>query len=1065
MDNNLLVALSGSYSPDQQQREQAEALLGKAEQTPGYLRALISIWVNQAADAQIRQAAAIQAKNAIRKHWSRAINYDGTLVEGPLGTAGYYEIPEDEKTFVKDSMIEVLVRCTDQANLRAQALEIVKLTVSREYPCRWPTFLSQCLTLVSSGDETKMYCGLACVRLIAREFEMKSSDTGRGPMEDLIQVAMPGLLSLAEQLSKTADQVVSATLLKFILKIFYSVIQAKLSKHLADQSVCTRWFELCSNLCRVMPSDPNADMEEGVHAKLHKWSFRILSRFFAKYGNPEIVEAEDSKEFDLQKFSTWWLGMFAPPLVALVSESVKNPKMSKAAKYQALSFLSESIQHSVTYKALKPFLQTLLFEVIFPLMCFNAEDNELWESDPEEYIRREFDCMVAFSDPRTAAVEFLKNMVSMRSKDSLAPLLKFCESHLSCDASDVAKFTRKDGALAIIGSIAPQLCVACKKSKKKKPSVSESAANRLPDKGQLEAMLGQFVLPDFASPVGFLRYRACWVYQQFADEQFPFGNPTTTQAAFAGYRSCLSDKELPVRVQAGCSVKSFIMHEDLAPLIRAFVPELLDKLLKLMHEVDCEPLASTLESLVSEYSEEVLPFAAQAIEQLAKVFVRLMDAPEDDDDAQLACMGSIQTICTIMESASSTPEMYAKIEPACYAVLNKIFSPDGVDFLEEGLDILTYLTFYCPEPLSKNLWVYFDLMHQSVVGGQLAGFPTVTGSSANGWAVDYAENMLNVFDNFISRSTREFVSGSGLCGRPYLQMLLEVCARCLENDSEITQVAGAKIAACVFESCPKSSVDGWVKPFVQLGWSKFSAESCALNRWLFYLFTMALYYDPIVTAKTVEGLGTAGDFFAAFSKLGKFAKSKDERKAYCLALCGLIRRMGEAGAVAQSHMKAYVEILAVQSKEIAEQRQKQREAAAEAGGSSEEEEDDDDDYEDEIDLQDLDEGESADQSAKLRMTNRLRDEIALIKQQIGLGDDFDDDDEDDSDYYDEDDDDCERVSPLDAFNEFSTIKETLTGLGATTLLGWFGQNDLINWNALLDENIKLDTAAAATAAK
>lgn len=179
MDNNLLVALSGSYSPDQQQREQAEALLGKAEQTPGYLRALISIWVNEAADAQIRQAAAIQAKNAIRKHWSRAINYDGTLIEGPLGTAGFYEIPEDEKTFVKDSMIEVLVRCTDQANLRAQALEIVKLTVSREYPFRWPTFLSQCLTLVSSGDETKMYCGLACVRLIAREFEMKSSDTDR----------------------------------------------------------------------------------------------------------------------------------------------------------------------------------------------------------------------------------------------------------------------------------------------------------------------------------------------------------------------------------------------------------------------------------------------------------------------------------------------------------------------------------------------------------------------------------------------------------------------------------------------------------------------------------------------------------------------------------------------------------------------------------------------------------------------------------------------------------------------------------------------------------------------
>jgi hypothetical protein len=431
------------------------------------------------------------------------------LVQGPIGSPGIFEVPEDEKSFVKENMIEVLIRCTDQSNLRAQALEIVKLIVNREYPLRWAGFLNQCLTLVSSGDETKVYCGLACVRVIAREFEMKSSDTARGPLEELITLAMPGLLALGEQLVNTADQVVSGTLLKFILKIFYSAIQVKLAKPLADQSICTRWFELCSKCCKVVPADPSADIEEGVHAKLHKWGFRILSRFFAKYGNPELISADTelngTPEYDLVSFSKWWLHMFAPPLVSLVSESVKNPRISKAAKYQAICFLSESIQHSVTYKALKSVLQTLLFDVIFPLMCFNAEDNELWTTDPEEYIRREFDCMVAFSDPRTAAVEFLKNMVSLRSKDSLAPLLKFCESHLHVTTGDMAQHARKDGALAIIGSIAAQLCVSCKKGgSKKKKVVSSSAADRLPDKSQLEALLAQYVLTDFVSPVGFV---------------------------------------------------------------------------------------------------------------------------------------------------------------------------------------------------------------------------------------------------------------------------------------------------------------------------------------------------------------------------------------------------------------------------------------------------------------------------------------------------------------------------------------------------------------------------------
>jgi hypothetical protein len=1007
-------------------------------------------------DAQVRQSSSIQVKNVIRKHWSRSISYDGSLVEGTIGTPGEYEVSEDEKAFVKDHMIDVLVHCTDQSNLRSQALECVKLIVVKEYPLRWPKFLNQCLSLVSSGDETKVYCGLACLRVIAREFEMKSSAKSREPLEELIRVAMPGLLSLGEQLLKTSSQVSSATLLKFVLKIFYSSVQLRLSPLMADQAVCTRWFELCSNATKVTGTE--VDIEESVHGKVQKWALRILHRFFARYGNPDLAGSDDLESenigYDLKQFSNWWLTTFSPALVVMVSEEVKSMKLSKSARFQAISFLNEAIQHAVSYKALKTQLQTLLFEVIFPLMCFNKEDNETWTSDPEEFIRREFDCMLAFSDPRQAAMEFLKNMVQMRSKDSLSPLLRFCESQLFVESAqpealkDIARCSRKDGALAIIGSIAPQLCVASRKSKKKK--AASAAADRLPDRNQLETLLAQYVLVDFASPVAFLRYRACWVYQQFADEMFAFANPQTTAAAFAGYRRCLADPELPVRVQAGVSVKSFISHEDFGPLIEPAVPELLDQLLKLMHEVDCEPLAATLESLVTDYSEQVLPFAAQAIEQLGKVFVRLMDAPEEDDEAQLACMGSIQTICTLMEGASSKPALFPTLEPACYAVLDKIMTPDGIDYMEEALDILTYLSFYGPEPLNAGIWKYFDLIHQSVCGGQLPGFP-VTGSLAEGWAVDYAENMLNVLDNFISRGTQTFVTGKGFCGRPYVQMLFEIVAKSLSNDSEPTQVAGAKIAACVFESCPKGTVDDWLKLFLQLGWSKFSVETCSLNRWLFYQFSMALYYDPVVTAKSAEAVGISNDLFAAYAKLSKFAKSKDERKALCLALCGLLRRMGELGPnhIASTLVKEYVEVLAVQTRDIAELRKKAREAAAE---ESDDEEDEEDDFEDEIDLQDLDEGQSADQSAKLRMSNRLKEEIAMIREQFGLNED----DDDDEDYDDDDDEACERVSPLDGFNEFSIMKETLSMLGAPALLNWFSQADLVSWNQLLDMNIAQD---------
>ena len=36
---------------------------------------------------------------------------------------------------------------------------------------------------------------------------------------------------------------------------------------------------------------------------------------------------------------------------------------------------------------MKPHIQPIVQEVIFPLMCHSDADEELWNSDPQEYIR------------------------------------------------------------------------------------------------------------------------------------------------------------------------------------------------------------------------------------------------------------------------------------------------------------------------------------------------------------------------------------------------------------------------------------------------------------------------------------------------------------------------------------------------------------------------------------------------------------------------------------------------------------------------------------------------------
>lgn len=47
-----------------------------------------------------------------------------------------------------------------------------------------------------------------------------------------------------------------------------------------------------------------------------------------------------------------------------------------------------SISKNSMYNLLQPHLNVLLFEIVFPLMCFSDNDQMLWEEDPHEYVRK-----------------------------------------------------------------------------------------------------------------------------------------------------------------------------------------------------------------------------------------------------------------------------------------------------------------------------------------------------------------------------------------------------------------------------------------------------------------------------------------------------------------------------------------------------------------------------------------------------------------------------------------------------------------------------------------------------
>lgn len=60
------------------------------------------------------------------------------------------------------------------------------------------------------------------------------------------------------------------------------------------------------------------------------------------------------------------------------------------------SFFLNSVEHAKTWTPLKGIVLDVIKTVVFPLLCFTDADQELWDSDPYEYVRSKFGMFLSF---------------------------------------------------------------------------------------------------------------------------------------------------------------------------------------------------------------------------------------------------------------------------------------------------------------------------------------------------------------------------------------------------------------------------------------------------------------------------------------------------------------------------------------------------------------------------------------------------------------------------------------------------------------------------------------------
>ncbi|XP_042376688.1 importin beta-like SAD2 [Zingiber officinale] len=976
---SLTVVLRAALSPIPEERKAAEQSLNQFQHTPQHLVRMLQIIVDGSCDIGVRQVASIHFKNFVAKYWS------------PHDPGESHEVLESDKNMIRENILGFIAQVPPL--LRAQLGECIKTIILADYPEKWPNLLHWVKCNLMSQDQ-QILGALYILRFLARKYEFKS-DEERTPLYLIIEETFPLLLNVFNKLVHVVNPTIEvADLIKLICKIFWSSIYLEIPRPLFDPNVFGSWMVLFLNILErpvpldCQPSDPEVRKSWGWW-KVKKWTIHILNRLYTRFGDVKLQRPE-SKTF-AQMFQKNYAGRILGCYLQMLNAVRIGEYLPDRVTNLLLQYLGNSIPKNSMYQLLQPQLDIVLFEIVFPLMCFNDNDQNLWTEDPHEYVRKGYDIIEDLYSPRTAAMDFVSELMRKRGKANFEKFIQFIVNVFRrYDEAPVEfkPYRQKDGALLAIGAL-------CHKLKKAEPY-----------KLELERMLIQHVLPEFTSPVGHLRAKAAWVAGQYANINFSDQNNfrRVFHCVIAGFK----DPELPVRVDSVFALRAFVEACVDLNEIRPILPQLLDEFFKLMNEVENEDLVLTLETIVDRFGEEMAPYAIGLCQNLASAFWRCLDSSESDDDADdsgaLAAVGCLRAISTILESVNRLPHLFVQIEPTLLPILQKMLTTDGQDVFEEVLEIVSYLTFYSPT-ISLEMWSLWSLIVDAL----------------GDWAIDFFDNILVPLDNFISRSTSHFLT----CKDPDYQQSLWKTLSSIMSDQNIDDAdiePAPKLIEVVFQNC-KGQVDHWVEPYLRITIERLRrAERPYLKCLLMLVIADAFYYNPILTLGLLHKLGVAAEVFNLwFQMLQEVKKSglranfkrEHDKKVSCLGLTSVLSLPADQlpGEAFERVFKATLDLLVSYKDQVAEAN-KQDDADDDDDDDDMDGFDDDDEDEDESDKEMGDDAEGGDEANSQKLQK-------LAAEARGFQPNNDDDSDDD--YSDDE----ELQSPIDEVDPFIFFMDTI----------------------------------------
>ncbi|KAJ3285574.1 importin-alpha export receptor [Borealophlyctis nickersoniae] len=430
----LAAALQQTLDPALETRKQAEQTLLGVEKSQKFSVLLLALVSNNGVDLTVRKAGALYFKNFVKKYWKQT--------EGEED-----KVAQKDREAIKGRIVQDMI--STPPAIQAQLSEAVSLIADNDFPMEWDTLMQDLLSRLNTQDYNVNIGVLQTAHSIFRRYRHQfPSERLFFEIKTVLDAFAPAYLGFFQATDALIDQnadkpealkpLFAALLL--IVKIFYSLNSQDLPEFFEDHHeefmTLLHKYLVYTNPLLASPSEDEAGPLEKVKAAICE----IILMYASKY----------EEDFKI-------LPQFVTTVWSLLTTTGLEPRNDLLVS-KAISFLTVVVKKA-KQKSLFESEETLRLiceKVVLPNLTLRESDEEQFEDDPIEFIRRDLEGDDT-ETRRRAAADLVKGLLDFFK----GQITQICSGYVTLYLENYAKDTKanwksKDAALYLITSLSAQ---------------------------------------------------------------------------------------------------------------------------------------------------------------------------------------------------------------------------------------------------------------------------------------------------------------------------------------------------------------------------------------------------------------------------------------------------------------------------------------------------------------------------------------------------------------------------------------------------------------------------------